>query len=354
MLRLLLPHLFAQSNKQQPGENTGVTISPEIVDSVARGSELMVNSFKDDWLNLAKGEAPVYTAVVSISTLVAIVLVSWWSLGWYAKFSESGFSSGVVNETIFPLLVILMLANNGALLASSSLALRNVSVTLNRNILSITRNGVTLKEAIRITNLDQSFVLATQTALAKCEQIDVVEKDESGNVINSRQKCIDTTIQNAKSDAQKIREKKGLGAGSGSWNPLDIGGEVVNNIVQGVVFIILNGLEAAFQYILQLSFLLTAYVAPIFLVLSLLPLEAKPIYAWLSGWLSLTLVLISYSIIVGIAASAIVNAPSTNPLIHQLIQAVFSPLLALAIGAGGGLSVFSAITGSTKFSLGRR
>lgn len=354
MFELLLPYFFAQSTGQQPGENTGTTIAPEIIESVSRGSEMMVNSFNEDWLNFSNGKAPVYTAVVAISIMIAIVLVSWWSLGWYAKFSDEGFSSDVVNETVFPLLVILMLTNNGAMLASSCLALRNVTVTLNRNVLAITKNGVTLKDAIRMTNLDQAFILATQTALARCDTFSGVEKDQQGNITNKREQCRKETIEKARQDAIKVRTEKKLGSGSGSWNPLDIGGEAINNVVQGVVFMILNGMEAAFQYILQLSFLLTAYVSPIFLVLSLLPVSSKAIYAWLSGWLALTLVLISYSIIVGMAASAIVNAPSTNPLIHQLIQAIFSPLLALAIGTGGGLSVFSAITGSSKFVLGKR
>ncbi|MHC5826076.1 MAG: hypothetical protein ACYT04_62045 [Nostoc sp.] len=105
---------------------------------------------------------------------------------------------------------------------------------------------------------------------------------------------------------------------------------------------------------MQLSFLLVAYVAPIFLVLSLLPFESKPLYAWLSGWLGLTLILISYSIIVGIVASAIVDKPSSNLLLMQLIQAIFSPLLAVAIGTGGGMSVFTAFTSGIKFSVGLR
>ncbi|MBC1237342.1 MULTISPECIES: hypothetical protein [Nostoc] len=349
---MILSFILAQASGQQPGENSGVTISGEIIEAAMNGSDLMVKSFEKDWQDFAAGQSPIYLAIVSISMLAAVVLVSFWSLGWYAQFSEEGFSSSVVNEMIFPLIVILMLSNNGMMLAGSTLAMRNVTVNLNRSILSITRNGVTLKDAIRITNIDQSFVLVTQTALAQCDKLPSSKTDEQQKIIKPRQKCIDEVTNQAKIEAQKIRQKKGLGSGTGSWNPLDIGGELINNVVQGLSFIIFSGLSAGFQYIVQLSFLLTAYVAPIFLVLSLLPVGAKPIYAWLSGWLALTLVLISYSIIVGLAASAIVNVPSTNPLLTQLIQAIFSPLLALAIGAGGGMAVFTAFTSGVKFSVG--
>jgi hypothetical protein len=351
MVNLLV---FAQSSGQQPGQNTGVTISGEIVDGAINGAELIINSFKTDWDQLASGTSPVYSAVVAVSMLIAVVLVSFWSLGWYRKFAEEGFSSSFATEMVFPLLVILMLSGNGFLLANTTIALKNVSVKLNRSILEITRNGVKLQDAIRVVNNDQSFVLATQTKLLNCEKEPEKEVDINGNEIEPRKICIENTINQANTEAQEIRKKNGLNAGGAKFNVFDVGGELINNLVQGFIYVILSGLSAGFQYIIQLSFLLVAYVAPIFLALSLLPFESKPIYAWLSGWLGLTLVLVSYSIIVGVAASAIVNQPSTNPLLMQLIQAVFSPLLAVAIGTGGGMSVFTAFTSGIKFSVGLR
>lgn len=350
--KMLLTILFAESTGQQPRQNTGVTISGEIVDGAINGADIIYKSFENDWAELASGRSSIYTAVVAVSMLVAVVLVSFASLGWYRKFAESGFSCDFVSEMVFPLLVILMLTNNGYLLANTIIAFKDVSANLNRSILSITRNGVKLKDAIRNVNADQSFVLATQTALAKCEKLKDSEIDGKGNTTSPRQTCIKKITEKAQLEAQLARKKKGLGSGSGSWNPLDIGGELVNNAVQGFVYVILSGLSAGFQYIVQLSFLLIAYVAPIFLAMSLLPFESKPLYAWLSGWLGLTLVLISYSIIVGIVASAIVDKPSSNPLLMQLIQAIFSPLLAVAIGTGGGMSVFTAFTSGIKFSVG--
>lgn len=284
---MLLTILLAQSTGQQPGQNTGTTNSGEIVDGAIHGADLIVKSFANDWAELASGTSSIYTAVVAVSMLVAVVLVSFASLGWYRKFAEEGFSY-------------------------------------------------------------------TQTAKALCEKLETSQTDSNGNITNPRQTCIKKGIEKAQSDAREAREKKGTGSGSGSWNPLDIGGELVNSAIQGLVYVILSGLSAGFQYIVQLSFLLVAYVAPIFLVLSLLPFESKPLYAWLSGWLGLTLILISYSIIVGIVASAIVDKPSSNLLLMQLIQAIFSPLLAVAIGTGGGMSVFTAFTSGIKFSVGLR
>lgn len=349
---ITLPILLAQTLGQQPGENTGTTNSGEIVQGAIEGADLIYKSFENDWLELASGTNPIYTAVVAISTLAAVVMVAFASVGWYRKYAESGFGFDFVSEMVLPLLVIVMLSNNGFLLANTTLALKNVSTGLNRSLLSITRNGVNLKDAIRNVNADQSFIIAAQSALARCETLGS-EKQE-GSELSPKQACIQDAIDNTRRDAQKAREKTGAGSGTGSWNPLDLSGELINSAIQGFVYVILSGLSAAFQYVVQLSFLMVAYVAPIFLVLSLLPFQSKPIYAWLAGWLGLTLVLISYSITVGIIASAIVAKPSSNPLLMQLLQAIFSPLLAVAIGTGGGMSIFSAFTSGVKFSVGLR
>ncbi|QLE59749.1 hypothetical protein FD725_30250 (plasmid) [Nostoc sp. TCL26-01] len=314
---------------------------------------MMVNAFKQDWQDLATGQSPVYIAVVSVSMLMAIVLVSFWSLGWYRQISDEGFSANVMSEMVFPLLVILMLSNNGAMLANTSLALRNVTVKINSSILSITRNGISFRDAIRSVNTEQSFLIALQTAIASCDKLEISKTDTEGKTTKPRQQCINKEIKKAQEEAQATKKSRGLGGSTVNlkWNPIDITGELVNDAVQGIVFIILSGLAAGFQYIVQLSFLLVVYVAPIFLVLSLLPVSAKPIYAWFSGWLGLTLVLISYSVIVGIVAGSIASQPSTNLLLTQLLQAIFSPILAVAIGTGGGMSVFTAFTNGLNFSI---
>ncbi|MHC5722960.1 MAG: hypothetical protein ACYTXY_02190, partial [Nostoc sp.] len=187
-----------------------------------------------------------------------------------------------------------------------------------------------------------------KTAMAECEKLADVAIDPNGNKTTPRQDCQDKLSQDIQAKASEYKQKKRI-QGQNNWNPLDVAGGAVNTIVQGLSYIIFSGLSAAFQFLVQFSFLLTAYVAPIFLVLSMLPIGAKPIFAWLSGWLALTLILMSYSIIVGVAASSIVNSPSNNPLLLQLIEAIFSPILAIAIGTGGGMALFSGFTSAARF-----
>ncbi|TVP62429.1 MAG: hypothetical protein EA343_10980 [Nodularia sp. (in: Bacteria)] len=332
----------------------GGSDASQIMQGAQNGSQLIVSLFEKDWEDLVNGNSPVYTAVTSVALLAAVALVSFWSLGWYVQISEEGFSSGVITEMVYPLLVIMMLAvNNGALLANSSLALRNVSNNINDNVLNITRNGVTLKEAIRNTSMDQAFIMAAKAQMAECEKQPLEGIDQDGNEINPRQICINETTEKIKKESDDFRAKNNLPETTTNWNIFDLGGQAINATVQGLSYIIFSGLAAAFQYVVQVSFLLSSYIGPIFLVLSLLPLGAKPILAWLAGWLALGLVLVSYSIIVGIAASSIVNTPSNNPLFLPLVEAILSPILAVAIGSGGGMAVFTGFSNTAKI-IGRR
>ncbi|BAT56995.1 hypothetical protein NOS3756_60070 (plasmid) [Nostoc sp. NIES-3756] len=335
-------------------EVTGDTNAEDIVDGAINGSRMVVSSFNQDWQDLANGQSEVFKAVVAVSALCGVVFVSFWSISWYSRLTQEGFSNEILNEMVYPLLVCLMLTvNNGHLLASTSLMFRNVAVGLNDKVLSITRNGITLRDAIRTTNMDQAFALSAQAQMQECLQKPTEAKDEQGNVINPQDICKEEKIKQIKKNAQKYKEKYGLSSYSNSWNPLDIAGQTVNSMVQALSWIIFSGLQAAFQYTVQVAFLMNAYIAPIFLVLSLFPFGAKPIYAWVSGWLALTLVLMSYSIVCGIAASAIVNASNNNPLFLQLIQAILSPILALAMGAGGGMAAFSCFSSSGRLISGR-
>ena len=121
-------------------------------------------------------------------------------------------------------------------------------------------------------NADQSFVLAAQIALANCEKLDKQKKE--GEELSEKQACINNAVDITRKDAQEARKKTGAGFGTVSWNPLDLSGELINSAIQGLVYVILSGVSAAFQYIVQLSFLMIAFAAPIFLVLSLLPFQS--------------------------------------------------------------------------------
>lgn len=332
-----------------PTENQGYTRAEGILEGAINGSDLVVQSFNKDWEDLASGNSAVYVAVVKISLLIAIILISFWSLGWYQELISYGFSTKFINELLYPMIVVLMLGiNNGALLADTSLLFRGTFNYLNQQVLGITRNGVRLGEAIRGVNMNQAFSISFKEKYKECDKLKEYRRDDTGKVTAPRLDCQTSVLRDAEQQVDEYRNKYKLPFLPNSANPLDWLGESFNSAVQATIWIIFSGLESAFQFVLQASFILNAYIGPIFLVLSLLPIGSKPIYAWLSGWLALGLTLISYSILVGIAASSVVNSPSNNPLFFQLVEAILSPILALVIGVGGGMALFTGFTSAVR------
>ncbi len=340
--------IIAQVPGQKPGEDKGTSDATFIIDTAVKSSRAIVSVFDEEWKLLANGNSEIYKTLVIVSLSVATILVAFWSVGWYQKIVNNGFSTEVINEIIYPIIIILMLSNNGALLANTSLFFRDFSNGINDQVLSITRNGITYREAIKASNNNRAFITNVQSQLAECEVEPDKKVDGDGNVINSRQACKDRVLEQATKDARTYREKQGLDFTPPNLKFWEIPGVIANSAVQATLFLFFAGFEAAFQFIVQIAFLLNAYVAPVFLVMSLFPSGSRPIFTWLSGWLTLGLILISYSIMVGLGSSAVVNNPPTNPLFLPLLQGVFSPFLAVGIGIGGGMSSFSGFAAIAK------
>lgn len=336
-------------------DNQGTTDATAILDAASNGSQLVVKSFDNDWQQLVSGSSPVYTAVVAISLSSSAILIAFWGIGWFREVTTYGLSWKIIDQMTWPVIVALLIGvNNGAVLANTSLLFRGISNYMNAQILDITRNGVTLRSAIRETNMNQALAQALKIKFQQCEQLPAASTDpDSGAVINPRQECQKRESESAQRAAREYREANQIPSYPLTLDPSKLVGQVLNSAVQGILYFIFSGLSAGFQYILQLSFLLAAYSGPVFVALSLLPIGTKPIYAWLSGWFSLGLILVSYSITVGMAASSIVNAEASNPLFLPLIEGILSPLLAVGIGLGGGLALFSGFTSAAAFLAGR-
>ena len=76
---------------------------------------------------------------------------------------------------------------------------------------------------------------------------------------------------------------------------------------------------------------------------SLLPIGAKPLYAWMTGFWSLGMAKLSLNIITGLAATAIAASAQLDTLSIAITLGLLAPILALALSAGGGMAIFSAI-----------
>lgn len=99
--------------------------------------------------------------------------------------------------------------------------------------------------------------------------------------------------------------------------------------------------------------LLLAVLGPLAVGGSLLPVSGKPIFAWLTGFLSAGIAKISFSIIAVLTAAVIINGPaedvSADPDLMWFIifLGILAPILSLVLAGVGGLAVFNTISSTT-------
>lgn len=322
------------------GQNIGVTDAGQILDISSKAGDFVARSFDQEWVDMVNNNNPVYIAIVAMSALVATVAIAWWSLDWYRIYCDEGFSTNLLSQAGVPILISLMLLNNGALLANSSLLLRNTGETLNDQLLSMSKNGISFREAIRGANVNQALAQALSQRLKECQSLPTSEIDAQGNISQPQKQCIEKESQKAKDEVDKYRQQNNIPSNAVSLlDPAALTGQIINSAVQGILFVFLGSLSGVVQILMQQAYLLTAYVGPIFLVLSLF-LGSDYIRVWISGWVSCILWQICYSALVGSTASAIATAPQSDPLILPLLQGLLAPILTGILAAGAGYGVF--------------
>ena len=100
--------------------------------------------------------------------------------------------------------------------------------------------------------------------------------------------------------------------------------------------------------------LLIAALGPLAVGGSLLPVAGKPIFAWLTGFLSAGIAKISFNIIAVLTAAVIVNGPAQDPnadpdlMWFIIFLGILAPILSLIVAGAGGFAVFSAISNTAS------
>lgn len=110
----------------------------------------------------------------------------------------------------------------------------------------------------------------------------------------------------------------------------------------------LFGVGIAFQWLVEITLLLTALISPLAVAGSLLPLQQRPLFTWLLGFYSVGLCKLFYNIIVGLVAYILSNNtssgnPSGGTIIIAIAVGILSPILAVGLAAGGGMATFMSL-----------
>jgi hypothetical protein len=281
----------------------------------------------------------VYTAICQLGVIFAVGSLVFFLVKLGKSLMEDEHWGGM-SELIWPLLVAILLANQGAMLRQGVLGLRGMVNDLNGQLLSSLNAQITLQAAYQQVMGEVGAEAQIQALLGQCSAI---------ADIGEQQLCYDQAAQQAQTLANALPQQP-----SGWFQRMLDGvqslnlGQAISAPISGVLQVALQGwllaLGIAFQWLVEISLLLTGLVAPLAVGGSLFPIGQKAILGWLTGFFSVGMIKISFNIITGLVATLVLTAEENDPMIFAFATGLISPILALILAGGGGMVTFNALT----------
>jgi hypothetical protein len=247
--------------------------------------------------------------------------------------------------------VVALLSNSGdgSILSSLTLSVRNFINTVNEQVISTADAEQVYQQALNMSVAEEvaGSLLRPCQSLTGEQQSQCLTKasEKTDNLWREYRNLYGNKpwIVRLETQVNQIR----FGTGNISETTFSA---LLGNTVQTSIKNFLISLQYAFQNLIEATMLLTAALGPLAVGGSLLPIAGKPIFVWLTGFLSAGIAKISFNIIAVLTAAVIVNGPAQDPnanpdlMWFMIFLGVLAPLLSLILAGLGGLAVFSGIS----------
>jgi len=332
-----------------------ITVAQQIV---INDSKLVSQSIQEAWQstwNLAF-DGNIFKTITNLGLTIAVTTLFYWIIK-FGKDLLDDRSYQSFSEIIWPIIVIILLANGGQNLVSLTTGMRGIINNTNDSILTSLTSQADLQKTLDALS---NYSNISSTLSASANQCYVLKPAD-------QKACMDSVIAQAKElksayDSSFLDVSKALGnkmqsqIDSFSQDPIGNGvsgiSKIQNTISSSVLLAVAESfmvaMQAAFQALIEVSFLLTGLMGPIAVGASLLPIGAKPFYAWLTAFWSLGIAKLSLNIVTGLVAVAVATSGQNDNLSIAITLGFLSPILALALASGGGMAIFSGIVAAAS------
>jgi hypothetical protein len=312
----------------------------------------IAESWDRQWVDLLQNNTNnnLYGALTRLGIFFAVGTLLFFMAQWMRDLMEDEYFRPI-SGLIWPFIVVLLLANpgNGTVLSNLTLGLRNFINTVNQQVVETADVNQAYQQALNMSVAEE----VTGALLRPCQSLTGEQQTEC---LNKAKEKIDTLLvdyRNAYGSQpwiDRIQNKVNqIVLSNGTLSDVAFS-SLLGSTVQTIIKNVLVSLQSAFQNLIEVTMLLIAALGPIAVGGSLLPVAGKPIFAWLTGLLSLGIAKISFNIIAIITASVIVNGPaqdiSADPdlMWFLILLGILAPIMSLALAAAGGFAVFNAIS----------
>jgi hypothetical protein len=310
----------------------------DIVEQSAAASSAVSNAFDQMWTDVIQSGGGLYSAIANLGMFFAVGTLTWWVVSFAKALVQDNYMKSA-DEVIWVIVVGALLANQGAILAQGTLGLRSIINQTNQTVLESTASSTRLQDAYAQIMTETGQQDVAQGLVAQCSGI--TDPD-------LQQGC----LSNAQTQAQQI---SGNAPSSGFQQFLDnVGGVFQTNLFTMAARGLLLAFGIAFQWVIEISMLLTGLLAPLAVGASLLPVGGRAIFAWLTGFFSIGIAKLSFNIICGLVATMVLNSGGDqDPMIFAFATSLLAPILALALAGGGGMAIFNSLSSAAAFVGGK-
>lgn len=309
----------------------------QIADDGLQGQQAIAEAMDGLWQDIIGAQGGLWGAIVDLGLFMAMGTLALFLLRWAQEFINDDNPRSFA-EILWPLVVVVLLANNGAILSSSVMGLRGIVNELNRQILTTVSSSVSLEEAYQQVHGDIAAESMARSVISQCAAETTPEKKEA---------CLNRAVEQAEAAAEALPGDKNMFERAISFltqSDFELPELLQTNVLQLAVRGWLIAFSVAFQWIVEICWLLTGLLAPLAVGGTLFPIGTKALLTWLVGFYSVAMVKVSFNIIVGLVSTMVLKAGSNDPMVFAFATGLLAPLLSLALAAGGGMAILKGLS----------
>ncbi|MEH2119374.1 hypothetical protein [Nostoc sp.] len=328
----------------------------EILDNGAATSQSIAEGWDKQWLDLLQNNTTnnLYGALTNLGIFFAVGTLLFFMIQFLKDLISYEYTRPI-SALIWPFIVVILLSNsgNGSILSNLTLGVRNFLNTVNQQVVVSADAGEMYQQALNMSVAEE----VTGSFLRPCQSLTGQQQSEcfkqAADKINILLKRYRSTYGDKNWIFRLQNKVNNISSGPGFVSETSFN-SLLGSTVQTSIKNFLVSLQYAFQNLIEATMLLIAVLGPIAVGGSLLPVAGKPIFAWVTGFLSIGIAKISFNIIAVLTAAVIVNGPGQNAnadpdlMWFIIFLGILAPILSLLVAAAGGFAVFSAISNTAS------
>ncbi|MDZ8222070.1 hypothetical protein [Nostoc sp. ChiVER01] len=347
-MQLAIQLIFAQAVTQ-----LGID---DVLNNGARTSLSIAEGWNKQWLDLLQNTTTnnLYGALTNLGIFFAVGTLLFFMIQFLRDLISYEYSRPI-SALIWPFVVVILLSNSGkgSILSNLTLGLRDFLNTVNQQVVVSADAGQMFQQALNMSVAEE----VTGSFLRPCQSLTGDQQSEcfkkAADRINILLRRYRTTYGRRVWISRLENKVNNISFGPGIVSETSFN-SLLGSTVQTSIKNFLVSLQYAFQNLIEATMLLIALLGPIAVGGSLLPVAGKPIFAWLTGFLSIGIAKISFNIIAIVTAAVIVNGPGQNPTADPdlmwfiIFLGILAPILSLLVAAAGGFALFSGISNTAS------